>query len=97
MLLKVAKQAVPRLQWKRTPVVLRATAGLRLLPAEKAQALLDQVLPFDSLQIGSAAHGRFCLSVKMPGFFLEVLVGKTIAEFVNGTNFMDAEAFVFLL
>ncbi|XP_075900859.1 ectonucleoside triphosphate diphosphohydrolase 5 isoform X1 [Nelusetta ayraudi] len=43
MLLKVAKQAVPRLQWKRTPVVLRATAGLRLLPAEKAQALLDQV------------------------------------------------------
>lgn len=47
MLLKVAKQAVPRLQWKRTPVVLRATAGLRLLPAEKAQALLDQVLPCD--------------------------------------------------
>lgn len=43
MLLKVAKQTVPRLEWKRTPVVLRATAGLRLLPAEKAQALLDQV------------------------------------------------------
>lgn len=43
MLLKVAKQTVPRLEWKRTPVVLRATAGLRLLPAVKAQALLDQV------------------------------------------------------
>ncbi|XP_020488116.2 ectonucleoside triphosphate diphosphohydrolase 5 isoform X2 [Labrus bergylta] len=43
MLLKVAKKTVPRLEWKRTPVVLRATAGLRLLAAEKAQALLEQV------------------------------------------------------
>ncbi|XP_026197208.1 ectonucleoside triphosphate diphosphohydrolase 5-like [Anabas testudineus] len=43
MLLKVAKKTVPRLEWKRTPVVLRATAGLRLLATEKAQALLDQV------------------------------------------------------
>uniref|UniRef100_A0A3Q3VWK1 nucleoside diphosphate phosphatase n=1 Tax=Mola mola TaxID=94237 RepID=A0A3Q3VWK1_MOLML len=43
MLLKVAKKTVPHLEWKRTPVVLRATAGLRLLPAEKAQALLDQI------------------------------------------------------
>lgn len=42
-MLKVAKNAVPRLDWKRTPVLLRATAGLRLLPAGKAQALLDQV------------------------------------------------------
>lgn len=43
VLLKVAKKTVPRLEWKRTPVVLRATAGLRLLSTEKAQALLDQV------------------------------------------------------
>ncbi|XP_008311400.1 ectonucleoside triphosphate diphosphohydrolase 5-like [Cynoglossus semilaevis] len=42
-LLKVAKKSVPRLEWKKTPVVLRATAGLRMLSAEKAQALLDQV------------------------------------------------------
>ncbi|XP_054617910.1 ectonucleoside triphosphate diphosphohydrolase 5 isoform X2 [Dunckerocampus dactyliophorus] len=42
-LLKVAKSTVPRPEWKRTPVVLRATAGLRLLPAPKAQSLLDQV------------------------------------------------------
>lgn len=42
-MLKVAKNAVPRLEWKRTPVLLRATAGLRLLPAGKARALLDQV------------------------------------------------------
>ncbi|XP_042359569.1 ectonucleoside triphosphate diphosphohydrolase 5-like isoform X1 [Plectropomus leopardus] len=43
MLLKVAKKTVPRLEWKRTPLVLRATAGLRLLAADKAQALLEQV------------------------------------------------------
>uniref|UniRef100_A0A8C7QCD5 nucleoside diphosphate phosphatase n=1 Tax=Oncorhynchus mykiss TaxID=8022 RepID=A0A8C7QCD5_ONCMY len=42
-LLKVAKKTVPRLEWKRTPLVLKATAGLRLLPSEKAQALLEQV------------------------------------------------------
>lgn len=42
-MLKVAKNAIPRLEWKRTPVLLRATAGLRLLPAGEAQALLDQV------------------------------------------------------
>ncbi|KAI1897884.1 hypothetical protein AGOR_G00087850 [Albula goreensis] len=42
-LLKVAKRTVPRLEWKRTPVVLRATAGLRLLPEGKARSLLKQV------------------------------------------------------
>lgn len=48
MLLKVAKRTVPRVEWKRTPVVLKATAGLRLLHAHKAQGLLDQVqLVFD--------------------------------------------------
>uniref|UniRef100_A0A8D3CNW1 nucleoside diphosphate phosphatase n=1 Tax=Scophthalmus maximus TaxID=52904 RepID=A0A8D3CNW1_SCOMX len=43
MLLKVAKRTVPRLEWKRTPVVLRATAGLRLLATQKARGILDQV------------------------------------------------------
>uniref|UniRef100_A0A8C5B5X5 nucleoside diphosphate phosphatase n=1 Tax=Gadus morhua TaxID=8049 RepID=A0A8C5B5X5_GADMO len=43
MLLKVAKKTVPRLEWKRTPVILRATAGLRLLAPEKARTLLEQV------------------------------------------------------
>lgn len=54
MLLKVAKKTVPRLEWKRTPVVLRATAGLRLLPAEKAQALLDQVKECSGLKRGKS-------------------------------------------
>ncbi|XP_077408914.1 ectonucleoside triphosphate diphosphohydrolase 5 [Vanacampus margaritifer] len=42
-LLKVAKSAVPPSQWKNTPVMLRATAGLRLMSPDKAQALLSQV------------------------------------------------------
>uniref|UniRef100_A0A673Z920 nucleoside diphosphate phosphatase n=1 Tax=Salmo trutta TaxID=8032 RepID=A0A673Z920_SALTR len=42
-LLKVAKKTVPEHEWKQTPVVLKATAGLRLLPEEKANALLDEV------------------------------------------------------
>lgn len=43
-LLEVAKKEVPTELWKFTPLVLKATAGLRLLPGEKAQKLLDKVL-----------------------------------------------------
>ncbi|NWU98318.1 ENTP5 diphosphohydrolase, partial [Upupa epops] len=43
-LLDVAIDAVPHLLWKKTPVVLKATAGLRLLSEEKAQALLVEVV-----------------------------------------------------
>ncbi|XP_047208172.1 ectonucleoside triphosphate diphosphohydrolase 6 isoform X2 [Girardinichthys multiradiatus] len=42
-LLDVAKSSVPPSMWTRTPVVLKATAGLRLLPGEKADQLLDKV------------------------------------------------------
>uniref|UniRef100_A0A7N4PCN9 nucleoside diphosphate phosphatase n=1 Tax=Sarcophilus harrisii TaxID=9305 RepID=A0A7N4PCN9_SARHA len=42
-LLEVAKESVPPSHWRRTPVVLKATAGLRLLPDHKAQALLLEV------------------------------------------------------
>ncbi|XP_067274872.1 ectonucleoside triphosphate diphosphohydrolase 5 [Pseudorasbora parva] len=42
-LLRVAKRTVPPVEWKRTPVVFRATAGLRLLPPAKAHALLEEV------------------------------------------------------
>ena len=42
-LLEVAKDSIPRSHWKKTPVVLKATAGLRLLPEHKAQALLFEV------------------------------------------------------
>uniref|UniRef100_A0A672N608 nucleoside diphosphate phosphatase n=1 Tax=Sinocyclocheilus grahami TaxID=75366 RepID=A0A672N608_SINGR len=42
-LLKVAKKTIPKEQWIQTPVVLKATAGLRLLPQEKAKTLLNEV------------------------------------------------------
>ena len=42
-LLKIAKKTVPEDEWRKTPVVLKATAGLRLLPEEKAKALLKEV------------------------------------------------------
>ncbi|XP_061600779.1 ectonucleoside triphosphate diphosphohydrolase 6 [Cololabis saira] len=42
-LLDVARSSVPSSQWSRTPVVLKATAGLRLLDGEKAEQLLDVV------------------------------------------------------
>uniref|UniRef100_A0A8D0UVM1 nucleoside diphosphate phosphatase n=5 Tax=Sus scrofa TaxID=9823 RepID=A0A8D0UVM1_PIG len=42
-LLNVAKRDVPYELWKVTPLVLKATAGLRLLPGEKAQKLLQNV------------------------------------------------------
>ncbi|XP_054986027.1 ectonucleoside triphosphate diphosphohydrolase 6 isoform X2 [Sorex araneus] len=42
-LLDVAKQDIPFDSWGATPLVLKATAGLRLLPGEKAQKLLQKV------------------------------------------------------
>ncbi|XP_068597187.1 ectonucleoside triphosphate diphosphohydrolase 6 [Brachionichthys hirsutus] len=42
-LLDAATSSIPAPMWDATPVVLKATAGLRLLPGEKAQQLLDTV------------------------------------------------------
>lgn len=42
-LLQEAQASVPPSLWSSTPVVLKATAGLRLLPGEKAEHLLDTV------------------------------------------------------
>ncbi|XP_017772099.1 PREDICTED: ectonucleoside triphosphate diphosphohydrolase 5 isoform X2 [Nicrophorus vespilloides] len=38
-----AKEEIPQEYWNRTPLVLKATAGLRLLPAKKAENLLNAV------------------------------------------------------
>ncbi|XP_045556718.1 ectonucleoside triphosphate diphosphohydrolase 6 isoform X2 [Salmo salar] len=42
-LLEVAQDNIPSSVWSSTPLVLKATAGLRLLPGEKATHLLDRV------------------------------------------------------
>lgn len=38
-----AKREIPEKYWSSTPLILRATAGLRLLPQEKAENLLNSV------------------------------------------------------
>ncbi len=42
-LLKVAKDFIPRERWSNTPISLKATAGLRLLPGNRAQNILEKV------------------------------------------------------
>ncbi|XP_033000940.1 ectonucleoside triphosphate diphosphohydrolase 6 [Lacerta agilis] len=60
-LLTVAKEDVPLELWKSTPLVLKATAGLRLLPKEKAQKLLDKVK--DTFQESPFLVRSDCVSV----------------------------------
>lgn len=43
-LLNKAKEGIPASVWRTTPLVLKATAGLRLLSPEKADRLLNEVL-----------------------------------------------------
>ncbi|OCT68140.1 ectonucleoside triphosphate diphosphohydrolase 5 [Xenopus laevis] len=43
LLLDLAQKEVPSTQWSHTPIVLRATAGLRLLPVNQSDALLSEV------------------------------------------------------
>jgi len=43
LLLNKAKERIDKRYWKSTPVVLKATAGLRLLPEAKAEALVNTV------------------------------------------------------
>ncbi|KAJ9596472.1 hypothetical protein L9F63_012511, partial [Diploptera punctata] len=42
-LLNRAKEVIPAAELHNTPLAMKATAGLRLLPAQKAEALLDEV------------------------------------------------------
>ena len=42
-LLEKTKEYIPKEKWNATPLSLKATAGLRLLPEDKAKALLDEV------------------------------------------------------
>lgn len=43
-----AKSSIPQSMWSKTPLALKATAGLRLLPTERAAALLNKVIKTQS-------------------------------------------------
>ncbi|XP_072490745.1 ectonucleoside triphosphate diphosphohydrolase 6 isoform X5 [Notamacropus eugenii] len=60
-LLDVAKEEIPFDMWKVTPLVLKATAGLRLLPGEKAQKLLQKVR--EVFQASPFLVGDDCVSI----------------------------------
>lgn len=61
-LLEMAKMRIPEAKRSSTPVTLKATAGLRLLPADQSQALLDTVTQrleqsgFDNRGVGLASE-----------------------------------------
>ena len=61
-LLEMAKQRIPEAKRSSTPVTLKATAGLRLLPSDQSQALLDSVTQrleesgFDNRGVGIASE-----------------------------------------
>ena len=42
-LLNAAKVRIPEKYWSKTPIALKATAGLRLLPKEKSEAIINEV------------------------------------------------------
>lgn len=69
----MAIDAVPPHLWKKTPVVLKATAGLRLLSQEKAQALLLEVMLISS----------GCTSIALPvsSFVIQLSTLFSVREF----------------
>uniref|UniRef100_A0A8C4F3N3 nucleoside diphosphate phosphatase n=1 Tax=Dicentrarchus labrax TaxID=13489 RepID=A0A8C4F3N3_DICLA len=92
-LLKIAKKTVPEEDWKRTPVVLKATAGLRLLPEDKANALLKEVqdvfdespffVPNNSVSImNGAKEGRLSFTVYRTVGILDLGGGSTQITFL---------------
>ncbi|KAG5899973.1 hypothetical protein JTB14_034543 [Gonioctena quinquepunctata] len=42
-LLEKAKNEIPKEYWSKTPLILKATAGLRMLPSDQAEKLLESV------------------------------------------------------
>ncbi|KAI3367756.1 hypothetical protein L3Q82_026594, partial [Scortum barcoo] len=92
-LLKIAKKTVPEEDWRRTPVVLKATAGLRLLPEDEANALLREVrevfdespffVPNNSVSImNGAKEGHLYSSTKRTVGILDLGGGSTQITFL---------------
>ena len=80
-LLEKAKLYIPARYWDSTPIALKATAGLRLLPGDQANAILNEVCEILCFVIN--LNKGFCDVVlgdrkQIPGIISE-MVGKYIA------------------
>ncbi|XP_041972294.1 ectonucleoside triphosphate diphosphohydrolase 5 isoform X2 [Aricia agestis] len=87
-LIKKAEFLIPREKRRATPLVVRATAGLRLLPPAKAQELIDQVsLAISKLGYDVGTNGVEIMEGSDEGIFIwytvnllhNLLAGETMA------------------
>ncbi|XP_029691687.1 ectonucleoside triphosphate diphosphohydrolase 6 [Takifugu rubripes] len=88
-LLKVAQSTVPASLWSSTPVLLRATAGLRLLPEQKAQDLLDTVSEVAVDEITPFLSGGDSVSI-LDGVDEGILPGVTLNFITGGLHHADS-------
>lgn len=61
------KEQVPEADWSVTPIWLKATAGLRMLPTEKSEAILDSVRNFLSNKVNNPFLFRKSWAKVIPG------------------------------
>ncbi len=61
------KEQVPEVDWSVTPIWLKATAGLRMLPTEKSEAILDSVRGFLSNKANNPFLFRKSWAKVIPG------------------------------
>ena len=75
-LLNYARDYVPKEDWANTPLELKATAGLRLLPEEKSAAIINGVKQtlVDSPFIGKKSKIKF---LKKNNFFKPFFIFKS--------------------
>ncbi|XP_041469600.1 ectonucleoside triphosphate diphosphohydrolase 5-like isoform X1 [Lytechinus variegatus] len=81
VLLDVALRSIPFSHWSTTPVALKATAGLRLIPERKAKALLNEVY---------AMFKRSSFHVETPETTVDIMNGTDEGIFMWVTvNFLN--------
>lgn len=67
---------MPKKYWKHTPLAMRATAGLRLLPTEKADGLLNEVF-------------QMLLIHQIRIIFMTIIYFLRYENCLNSTNFIQ--------
>lgn len=89
-LLKLAKKVVPKAQHSRTPVFLHATAGMRLLPIEEQQSILENVCTYfrtkSAFYIPDCASHLDVLSGEVEGLLGWLSINSMIGSFENATD-----------